>query len=363
MAKKTLGYVEMEWTCPRCGTRNPGPEQSCVNCGAPQPDDVQFEQAQREELLTDQSVEEKAAAGADIHCPYCGTRNPAGAQVCVQCGGDLVEGLKRERGRVVGAYRSGPVGKVNCPRCGAENPDTARECEQCGASLHAEVEQAAVVAAPPEKPAARKRSPLFTGIVIAVAAIACIAILIGILLSMRTEAVIGRVQEVEWQRVVVVEGLRPVEYQDWMDEIPLEAEIGECEQEIRSIQNDPVANSVEVCGTPYTVDTGTGYGEVVQDCEYQVYDDYCTYTLIEWQPVDEVVLNGKDYQPEWPEPVLGQDERLSQDRDESYTIVYDSGEQIYVFTTNDFDLFMASQVGSEWSLNVNSFGTVVSVER
>ena len=52
MAKKKLGYVELEWTCPNCGTRNPGPEQSCVNCGSPQPDDVHFEQARSAALAT-----------------------------------------------------------------------------------------------------------------------------------------------------------------------------------------------------------------------------------------------------------------------------------------------------------------------
>ena len=45
MTKKELGYVEMQWTCPNCGTINPGISRTCQQCGAAQPEDVQFEQA------------------------------------------------------------------------------------------------------------------------------------------------------------------------------------------------------------------------------------------------------------------------------------------------------------------------------
>ena len=50
MAKKTLGYEELQWTCPSCGGINPGPQNTCGSCGAPQPDDVKFEQAARGRL-------------------------------------------------------------------------------------------------------------------------------------------------------------------------------------------------------------------------------------------------------------------------------------------------------------------------
>jgi predicted nucleic acid-binding Zn ribbon protein len=113
MARKELGHIELQWTCPNCGGINPGPDKVCNTCGAPQPEDVQFEQPERQELITDKEVETKAEAGADIHCPFCGTRNPAGAKICSQCGGDLVEGRKRETGHVVGAYQTGPAAKVH----------------------------------------------------------------------------------------------------------------------------------------------------------------------------------------------------------------------------------------------------------
>jgi hypothetical protein len=210
---------------------------------------------------------------------------------------------------------------------------------------------------------AKKSSPLAMVAIIGVLVIVCGVVALLILLSLRTEAVKGTVQDVQWQRSVVIEALVPVEYSDWLDEIPSEAEIEYCEEQVHHVQNEPAANSVEVCGTPYTVDTGSGIGEVVQDCEYQVYADYCTYSVIEWGQVDEVVLTGDDYVPMWPEPALSENQRLGPERSETYTIVFATGEGIYTYTTDDFDLFQASQLGSEWQLNINTFGGVVSIDR
>ena len=76
MTKKSLGYVELEWTCPNCETRNPGPHKFCNGCGAPQPEDVEFEQPIEEKLITDAEQIARAQAGPDLHCPYCEARNP-----------------------------------------------------------------------------------------------------------------------------------------------------------------------------------------------------------------------------------------------------------------------------------------------
>jgi hypothetical protein len=40
-------------------------------------------------MVTDEKAVQAAQAGADIHCAFCGTRNPATAKVCSQCGADL----------------------------------------------------------------------------------------------------------------------------------------------------------------------------------------------------------------------------------------------------------------------------------
>ena len=69
MARKSVGYVHMEWTCPNCGTRNKGTAKLCVNCATAQPADVEFEQVAQETLIEDEALIAKAKAGPDIHCP------------------------------------------------------------------------------------------------------------------------------------------------------------------------------------------------------------------------------------------------------------------------------------------------------
>ena len=361
MAKKKLGYVELFWTCPNCGTINPGEEKVCQNCGAPQPEDVQFEQKSGQELIKDEKIAKKVKAGADIHCPYCGARNPADAKTCAQCGGDLTSGTKRTSGRIVGAFKSDQASTIICPNCGAENPGTADVCQQCGATLQMEhtAESPSDETLPQEKPIKKKGIPL--ALIIGVVLI-CITAGVLIFLSNKTTALTGEVSGVRWERSVAIEALAPVEHQDWLDQIPESASIGECTEEERYISTEPTINSTEVCGTPYTVDTGTGLGEVVQDCEYHVFDDYCTYTIQEWQSVDTVSVSGEDFNAYWPETTLTENQRLGE-REESYSIFFKTPKDNYTYMTHDFDLFKECKIGSKWNLNINTFGSLVSIEK
>lgn len=362
MARKELGQIELQWTCPNCGGINPGPDRFCNQCGAAQPEDVEFEQADRQQIITDEEKEGRPGAGPDIHCPFCGTRNPGDAKVCVQCGGDLVEGRKRQAGRIVGAYHTGPALMVKCPHCGQDNPDTARVCSNCGGSMHVEKEPASKPALDVAAPGAPPRPWILILAVLAIV-ILCGAVAWFVIMANRTEAVSGVVEGGGWERSVPIEAFVPVSYSAWRDEIPDGANPGACSQEIRYVQSQPAPNSVEVCGTPYTVDTGDGLADVVQDCQYQVYDDYCDYTVQEWKVVEIVSLNGSDFSPQWPDPVLEDGQRLGDNWSESYVIYFDTDQGRYTYTTTDYDLFLSAQPGTEWDLNINSFGALLSIER
>lgn len=359
MARKKIGHVELQWTCPNCNSINPGSEKVCGNCGAPQPQDIQFEQTRNQELITDPDKLAQMDVGPDIHCPYCGTRNPGNAEICKQCGGDLVEGLKRESGRVIGAYSVGQAVTVNCPHCGEENLEGTSTCSNCGGGLGKEKtkEQAPVVTA--SKSSSKIRTWIIVGVV-ATLVVACGAFL---LFSLRTNPTTGVVESVSWERTVPVEALIPVEYKDWEDEIPAGAVIETCSDEVRSVQSDPAPNSVEICGTPYTVDTGDGYADVVQDCEYEVYDSFCSFTVEEWSVVEVSVLTGEDFSPIWPEPVLETGQRIGEEWDETYSIVFKSDDKTFVYTTDELNLFQDARIGSQWILNVNTFGSIVSIEQ
>ncbi len=355
MAKKSLGYVELEWTCPSCGSKNPGTVTVCTSCGAPQPADVQFEQPAQENLITDAEKLEKVTDAPDIHCAYCGARNPAGAQTCSRCGADLSEGAAREKGRVIGAHRPDAAPDVICPACGTSNPATAHRCRQCNANL--DTSPAKPASRPTPKAADRRRNNTVIYAVIVVAIFACAALAF---LLLRTEEVVGEVQSVQWTRTIAIEELGPVEYDNWRDEIPGNATLGSCEERVRSTQDNPAPNAIEVCGTPYTVDTGTGVGEVVQDCQYEVYDDWCSYTVQEWLQVDEISASAPDFNPYWPEPQLRTGQREGE-RSEEYEVFFNADGDSYTYDTSNLDTYMQCEIGSNWLLEVNTFNAVLSI--
>lgn len=359
MAKKSLGYVKLEWICPNCSTRNPGPQKTCTNCGTPQPDNVEFEQAAQAELIKEQAEIAKVKAGPDIHCHYCGTRNPADAKTCSQCGGDLTQGTARASGKVVGAYQTGPAKKIECPACGTPNDPSAPKCIQCGASL------VQASAQPQPAPAQAQKGGL--KLVWVIAAIIVLMLCVGVLgvmfLSGRSEEIRGTVQGVAWTRTIAIQGLVPVTRADWRDEIPGDAiEVGDCTQRPHHLQDEPAPEAKEICGTPYTVDKGSGYGEVTQDCQYEVYADWCEYTIQEWRQIDEMQLSGRDLQPIWPAAQLTTGQREGE-REQTYEIVFDAGDgKVYTYQTNDPEEFARYQPGTTWLLKVNIFDEVTEAE-
>ncbi|MCB2178698.1 zinc ribbon domain-containing protein [bacterium] len=357
MAKKNIGYVELQWECPNCGTINPGPVKVCQGCGAPQPENVEFQQASSQQLITDEKKLTQAKAGADIHCPYCGTRNPAGATTCSQCRAELSQGQKRDAGRVVGAFSEGEVATIQCPHCGAENPETASRCAQCGGSLKQAAPQKAMpdTASPQAaKPGSGRNVLIVLGVI---AILACAAIYF---IFLRTTATTGTVTGLDWERSYVLEQIVPVEYEAWYADIPADGEVVSCEQEEYERVNEPVDGSQEICGTPYSVDTGSGFAEVVQDCEYIVYEDYCTYTLMEWGAVDTVSVTGSGLNAAWPNPSLAADQRLGEGA-ETYLITFESDGDEYTYTTNDYSLFQQAEIGTKWELEINAIGGVQSI--
>jgi ribosomal protein L40E len=359
MTRKTVGHIELVWRCPRCGTVNPGPDQACRGCGAAQPADIQFEQPVGAELIQDEAKKAAAAAGPDIHCPYCGARNPAGVEACRQCGGDLLEGQKRQAGQVLGAFQDAPPPQIACPRCASLNLNTARTCSQCGAPLTPQTVQAASPV-----PAPRQRAPKWALIAGLLGFLVVCGIVLAIFVrgSHRSELT-GVVQEVRWERAIPIEALVDVEYQDWRDEIPPNATIGTCKQAFRYESAEPEPDSEEVCGTPYTVDQGSGYAQVVQECVYRVFADSCVYRVPEWRVVETLNLSGTDYNPQWPAVSLSEGQRQSQEWSENYTVWFQADDERFTYRVRELEAFLDFQPGSQWTLLVNGFGDLVGVEQ
>jgi ribosomal protein L40E len=361
MARKSVGYVELQWTCPNCQTKNRGSQRICLNCGSPQPDNVEFEQANQAELIKAEERLKQAKAGPDIHCYYCGSRNPAGTANCSQCGADLSEGARRKQGQVIGARRTGPAAKLICPSCHSENEPNAPTCRSCGASL-GEAQPAGPVKTQ-ARPATSATSTKYIGwIIAAVVLFICGVAIFLVILSARTEETRGRVQDVSWRRSIIVEGLVPVSRESWRNEIPAGVRVGYCTPRLHHTQSQPAPNAKEVCGTPFVVDQGSGYGEVVQECEYQVYEDYCEYQTQEWQPVDTLTADGAGLEAFWPALSLNRSDQRIKSREESYQVIFATEAGQYTYTTRDPAEFAWYQIGSTWILQVNTFGAVVSTE-
>ncbi len=353
MARKDLGYVELEWTCPNCQTRNPGLKKTCQSCGSPQPTDVAFQSKADEQLITDAQKLEQAKKGPDIHCGFCGARNPADAVVCSQCGGDLKQGKAREAGKVMGGLQKEAEAKTLCPNCRTENPADAQLCAKCGAPLNAAIPH-------PQEP---KKGPSL-GCLIALG-IAGLLLIIGIIslisLGAKRTDLVGRLNSTNWERIISMEEFGPVQKDDWRDQIPSGATIGSCSDRVRETSDTPSGNSVEVCGEPYKVDKGNGVAEVVQDCKYEIYDSYCSYTVNEWHAGTDLVAQGTDLNAYWPSVTTDSTHREG-NRAERYTLHFIANGDEYSYQTSDFALYQQVKPGSAWKLTVNGFGTVVSIE-
>ncbi len=357
MARKTIGYVKLEWICPRCGSKNPGPQKTCSTCGGPQPQETAFTQGAGQPIIQGQEAEPIARAGADVHCPFCGARNPGDTKICSQCGGDLIGAVKRSTGQVLGAYSATPGPEVTCPNCGQPNPAAALNCLKCGASLALLKEPVP----PPAAAAPRKISPVLmvAGILLIAAVIIGILALSGML--GKTEKMVAAVQQVGWSTSVVIEEYQPVQKSDWKDQIPADVEVGACDYRYSYTDSQPQPVSTEVCSLPYTVDKGTGYGEVVQDCTYEVYEEYCSYTSYEWVAVEQSILEGSNMSPQMSQPVLDSDQRLGQSSQE-FSIVFVSDQGAYTYKTSDENLFRQAAVGSSWNLTISGDGRLIDVE-
>jgi len=346
MARKSLGHTFLFWICPNCDTRNPGPDKICTTCGHPQPDEIEFIQGD-EEVLIKHGAE--GGRQPDIHCPFCGTRNNADAKICSQCGGKLAGGKKRDSGRVVGAHKSKADNGINCLACGHKNQPNASRCANCGSAL---VQPSS--SKQPKQQNNDTRSIWFVAGLI-------IFIVLGFIFfkGCSREVENGFVAQTAWQRIIMIEQFATVSREDWLDEIPSDGEVFSCEERYRYSTDEAVEGAIEVCGTPYTLDEGTGLGEVVQDCEYEVYAPYCAYEIGDWEVIETVKADGFGMVASWPSISASSNQRPG-DRREEYTIWFDTEDGRIEFTTDDYDLFAQAHDDSEWELTYDGFGRIKS---
>lgn len=338
-------------------------QKKCRGCGAPQPQDQDFELSPQQELISDEEELRRAKSGPDVHCGYCGARNSADAETCVQCGAPMAEGMARQAGEVLGAAQFEAMADVACPFCGAMNPGSATKCGSCGGSLTRPKPKPESRAVPLSVLAADGKSKKGLGIVAILGIVlACVIIVGAVAFLSQTSEQTGVVREVSWEQSIDIQELRPVTYDDWHDEIPSGVEMGTCTQKYRYASSEPVPGAKKVCGTAYVKDQGSGYGKVVQECEYEVYDEWCEYLVDEWKVVQTERAVGNDLNPVWPEVRVTSGQRDGE-RSESYKVVFLSNDKVYTYSTNNLDEFKQYESGSKWKLHVNKLGALTDIEK
>ncbi len=352
--RRTIGYIQNEWTCPNCSTRNKGGDKTCSNCGAPQPENVQFELPSEQTFVKDENQVQAAAAGADIHCGFCGTRNPATAETCSQCGADLKEGTAREAGREMQKPPAAEQPKIiKCSRCGIDNPGSNATCSNCGAPLPKMNAAAAPVVTPSNpvpgtnlgKP--KKTNWLLIGGILGFLAICCVVI--AALFLIPTKSVQATVTDVHWQTSVPLQEIRPVDYNNQRGSPPSDAYNVSCRTE-----------SKDVCQQK-TIDKGNGYSEVVEECHTET-EQYCSYTVDEWTTIQTYTLDGNNLQPVYESPNVSSGQRIG-DQSAELTVSFSTsdGEQ-KTYSPSSVSEFQQFTIGSTWHLKMNALGGITSVE-
>lgn len=349
--RRTLGYVQLEWTCTNCGTRNKGGVKTCENCGAPQPENVQFEAPSEKKFVTDEEQLKAAQSGADIHCGFCGTRNPATAETCSQCGGNLEEGKARQAGRVLQAPPAQPV-ILKCARCGTENPGSNSVCSNCGAPLPKTVAPQPV----PPAPAAinvggavtpkKKTNWMLTGGILAFLAVCCVGI--GLLFLVPSSSVEATVVSVHWETNVPVQEMQSVNYSDRRGSPPSDAYNVSCRTEVETVCEER------------TIDDGTGYGRVEEVCQDNS-TQFCSYTMDEWRTLQTYTLDGNNLQPIYDSPNIASDQRMG-NKSEELTVNFSTDKGPKTYSPSTISEFQQFTIGSTWNLKLNALGSIMSVE-
>jgi hypothetical protein len=188
-------------------------------------------------------------------------------------------------------------------------------------------------------------------------ALILVAIAVFAWLGLRSDRYTAVVEAPRWERSIDVMGFVPVERQAWQDDVPADATVLACRDELYETSDEPVAGSLEVCGTPYMVDTGTGYGNVMQECTYQVFAPKCSYKAREWVVVETLTESGNSLTPIWP-VVAAANDRKEGNRSERYQCTVRVDDRLYSFALKPENFGLCAPQ-SRWRVSINGLGSVV----
>jgi hypothetical protein len=345
------------WNCTACGKRAiRGSKKFCGGCGHPRGDDVTFYLPEDAQEITDETVLERAKAGPDWVCPYCGGDNPSIDTFCSGCGAS---------------------------QDGAQKRDVREIYDR---------DKTADAAPPPQQPIAARPRKKFSraGCVAVIVALISIAALLYFIFKPREVDL--KVEGFKWERTIRVEEFKTLTESGWEGEIPSDARVLSRKKEIHHVNKIQVGTRQvtktvterKQTGTKKVKvgvkDLGNGYFEdiyenqpVYKDVQRQVvenepvyrddpvYATKITYQIDRWVPAAEKTKSGKDRMPKWPQ--LSAKERAA-DRKESFHIKFkDPDQKEYIYQAKDEQHWKSFEMGDVYRAKVVALtGTVKSIE-
>jgi len=114
MTQETLGYVELEWTCKRCGIRIPA-RKRCAAAAARQWRLWINSSCRRNKHSPSSRNSGRKCDQPGRALPLLRHTQPASAKTCMQCQAKLDEAAARPAGQVLGSLQTGPVPEQPCP--------------------------------------------------------------------------------------------------------------------------------------------------------------------------------------------------------------------------------------------------------
>jgi hypothetical protein len=339
---KRTYIVEEHWKCIACAEANPGRFLKCQKCGAPKHKSVEEAVDAEAAEVSDAALLEKANAGANWICAYCGSQDRTKAGRCGNCGAKQDEA---KAGTVTGAPS---VGATPAP--------------------------AALVALP-----VKKRR---TGLFVALGLLGSCGLGVGMCVMPHEKA--AKVASTHWVYTVDLEH-RELTHGSGFN-APSDAFNKRCEQRQNGTHNcEPYScnsHSVNENCRPHdcnchkvTHSKGNGFSEVqevcstcydqcpktVQDtCYHQcpTYAQWCSYDAYQWNKLRTEKAEGDSAETHWPSgsEAQGPDQRAQ--KHEAYEVVFDANGERYTHAPESLAEFRKYTRGASWKVKVNAAGTV-----
>lgn len=354
---------EGRWDCQYCATTGIlGRHKVCPNCAKSRPEGTKFYLPEDEQVVDSTTLKEQASLGPDWICEFCSSSNPSNLEVCRHCN------APREGGGPQQAVKEYALGAA--PRSGDMTLPDPHEKYRAA------------------RPPAKKERPRW--LLPAIGVFILVICLLGGLALFRSDAVDVTVDEISWERSVVVEQLQTITEEDW--ELPEGGRIISQQEEIHHYdqvvvgyqtkerqvsERVQVGERIYVCGER---DLGNGFFEDVECTEpvyetqqrtetyedpvYEqvpVYATKYTFEIDRWVATRTEQVAGNDGQAFWPELTLAPGEREGA-HEEEYRVVFRSADGERYEMTFEEEEWRTFESRGRYKLRVNGLGQAVGVE-